>query len=158
MIFQRTRGLLLRKGHVPPAPGWTSVDGEEPWVGPTLVALSPEWMPIFHDPIILIFNKYNRGLVCVKNSSQPGDAFQMRGSRAWSMEGSSQPLGDGGSALLIILTAASSFSVSGPHVLLAYLRSLYWRLQSRLARPWKLPGSSAAFSVLHSQPHFVQSF
>lgn len=67
----------LSKNKRPPAPGWASVDGEEPWAGPTLVALSPECMPIFHDPIILISNKYNRGLVFAKNYSQPGDAFQM---------------------------------------------------------------------------------
>lgn len=151
---------MLTKGNVPPSPGWTSVDGEEPWMGSALVAFSPEWMPIFCDPIVYSINIIgNRFIPSITLST--GDAsenmFQKPGSTSGSMQSIPQPLGENGNALT---AAPISLSSSGPQEPLACHQSLYWRLQSRLPHPQTLPDqvqlSRTSVLVLHTQLHCVQ--
>lgn len=150
MAFQRNKGTYAGKWQCSTCP---KVDLSR-WRGAldaiSSAALSAEWMPIFVTlsfiQSILSMTSLYQVLLSALGMLQRM-RFQKWGSRTWCREDSPQPLGNDGSVHLIIFPAAIfSFSTSGPHAPLGCHQSLYWRLQSRLLCPGKLPGPSAAFS------------
>lgn len=74
------------KGNVPPSPGWTSGDGEDPWMGSALVALSLEWMSIFCDPIVpsinIIGNQFVPSII-LSTGDASENMFSKAGEQNW---------------------------------------------------------------------------